>query len=67
MRYGIMSMSNSYKQYSTINILRELDIIDLRIETLPDSVKKEVAQIKSNELRRIIDIIRKEEIGNDQT
>lgn len=62
-----MSMSNSYKHYSIINILRELDIIDLRIKTLPDSVKKEVAQIKSNELRRIIEVIGKEETSNDQT
>ena len=60
-------MSNSYKHYSIINILRELDIIDLRIKTLPDSVKKEVAQIKSNELRRIIEVIGKEETSNDQT
>ena len=58
-------MSNSFnKLYLTINILRELDIIDLRIKTLPDSVKKEVAQIKSDELRTIIKAI-DEEAKND--
>lgn len=54
-------MSNSFnKLYLTTNILRELDIIDLRIKTLPDSAKKEVAQIKSDELRTIINAIDKE-------
>ena len=54
-------MSNSFnKPYLTINILRELDIIDLRIKTLPDSAKKEAAQIKSDELRTIIKSIDKE-------
>ena len=65
MRDRVVYMSNSFnKLYLTINILRELDIIDLRIKTLPDSVKKEVAQIKSDELRTIIKAIDKE-IRND--
>lgn len=60
-------MSNSLnKLYLTTNILRELDIIDLRIKTLPDSTKKEAAQIKSDELRTIIKAIDKE-ARNDQT
>ena len=63
----VVSMSNSFnKPYLTTNILRELDIIDLRIKTLPDSTKKEVAQIKSDELRTIIKAIDKE-IRNDET
>lgn len=57
-------MSNSFNKYLTENILRELDIIDLQIKTLPDSVKKEVAQIKSDELRTIIKAIDKE-VTND--
>ena len=60
-------MSNSLnKLYLTTNILRELDIIDLRIKTLPDSTKKEAAQIKSDELRTFIKAIDKE-ARNDQT
>lgn len=58
-------MSNSFNKHLTTNILRELDIIDLRIKTLPDSIKKEVAQIKSDELRRIIKSIDEEETRND--
>jgi len=57
-------MSNSFNKYLTANILRELDIIDLRIKTLPDSGKKEAAQIKSNELQTIIKAI-DEEVRND--
>ena len=57
-------MSNSFSEYLTANILRELDIIDLRIKTLPDSTKKEAAQIKSDELQTIIKAI-DEEIRND--
>lgn len=59
-----MSMSNSFTKYLTTNILRELDIIDLRIKTLPDSAKKEAAQIKSDELQTIIKAI-DEETRND--
>lgn len=58
-------MSNSFYKHLTTNILRELDVIDLRIKTLPDSTKKEVAQIKSDELRTIIKAIDKEETRND--
>lgn len=54
-------MSNAFNKYLTTNILRELDIIDLRIKTLPDSVKKEIAQIKSDELRTVIKLIDNEE------
>ena len=57
-------MSNSFTKYLTTNILRELDIIDLRIKTLPDSAKKEAAQIKSDELQMIIKAI-DEEVKND--
>ena len=57
-------MSNSFNKYLTTNILRELDIIDLRIKTLPDSDKKEAAQIKSDELQTIIKAI-DEEARND--
>ena len=57
-------MSNSFNKYLTTNILRELDIIDLRIKTLPDSAKKEAAQIKSDELQTIIKAI-DEEVRND--
>ena len=61
---SVVSMSNSFSEYLTANILRELDIIDLRIKTLPDSTKKEAAQIKSDELQTIIKAI-DEEIRND--
>lgn len=57
-------MSNSFDAYLTINILRELDIVNLRIKILPDSIKKEVAQIKLDELRVIIRGI-DEETRND--
>jgi len=57
-------MSNSFTKYLTANILQELNIIDLRIKTLPDSDKKKAAQIKSNELQTIIKAI-DEEIRND--
>lgn len=57
-------MSNSFDAYLTINILRELEVIDLRIKILPDSTKKEIAQIKLDELQAIIKAI-DEEVRSD--
>lgn len=62
---GAVSMISTYNKYATKNILRELKIIEIQIETLPDSIKKEVAQVKVVELRAIIQAIKEEEKTND--
>ncbi len=55
-----MYIGNTFNDYVISNIFRELEVIDLRIKTLPDSKKKEAALLKSKELKKIIMDIEKE-------
>lgn len=62
-----MSMkAETYYIYLTKNIIRELEVINSRIDLLPDSIKKDEAHTKANELITAIERIKKEMSDVDQ-
>ena len=57
-------ISKTANSYLIKNILRDLNLIDMRIQLL-NSSNKELASTKLNELRIIIDAIKNEDDAND--